>query len=421
MRRDGQLLLLGGMGAAGLFWVWRRRSRRDRPITPPEMRAATMRFGSLFGAVPVKSRCLSPMHVAAYLDRLGLAADAVEEPTLETLTLLQEAHVDRVAYENLDLYTEDGGPAPLPPLDPCTSVERVALRCRGGYCFLLVDSFAALLLSLGFQVSMHTSGVGDDPLAEERWGNHVVLLVHFPDGRRFVADVGLGDGPSRPFELKPHVWQENGYRFQLADCGSGRWRFTHDALGSFSVFDFDADSSVAGCHEFAAYHKYYWTHPRSVYRTCGLVVQRVSPTHGMLRLRDCTLTRIHPSLPGGSAVLATAADAAHLFELLHEHFSLSLAGLSEAQRASLWRVAEARHKAWCAEQAVARAAGRHAIALKTLLGGACSCVKAVLSLALARFVSRGLATPAVGDGCEQPSQSQPCATGTWLGHSSEGA
>lgn len=62
------------------------------------------------------------------------------------------------------------------------------MRRRGGYCFVLVDAFAALLTSLGFVVSLHTAGVGESPLAAEKWGNHIVLLVHLGE-RRFVSDV----------------------------------------------------------------------------------------------------------------------------------------------------------------------------------------------------------------------------------------
>ena len=44
--------------------------------------------------------------------------------------------------------------------------------------FVVVDAYAALLTTLGFAVSLHVGGVGEDPLPEDKWGNHVVLLVH---------------------------------------------------------------------------------------------------------------------------------------------------------------------------------------------------------------------------------------------------
>jgi len=300
------------------------------------------------GLVPLPaSRALSPERAAAYLDRLDIRAALLDGPTLATLTALCSAHCSRVAYENLDLHADAGGPVPTPELDPGLSADRIAGKKRGSYCFLLVDAFASLLTSLGFVVSMHTAGVGEDPLPAEKWGNHIVLLAHLADGP-YIADVGLGDGPSRPFALATHAWEEEGYHFSLEDRGGGVWRFTHDPLGSFDGFNVDISTSAAGAHEFADYHKFYWEDPSSNYRTAGLVLQRVCPGLGILTLRNCTLQRIHPRLPGGSTVLATAGSAEHLFALALEHFLLPLSDLSNAQRSSLWGVAKAKHEAWLA-------------------------------------------------------------------------
>ena len=192
-------------------------------------------------------------------------------------------------------------------------------------------------------------------LAAERLSSrddsHIVLLVHLDDGRLFIADVGLGDGPGRPFELAPGAWEEGGFRFRLDERDGGVWRFTHDPLGSFDGFDVDFSSSATGSSEFTKYHTFYWTHPRSHFRTCGLVLQRMSPVGGIVTLRSCTLKRIHPSLDGGSTVLATAADAQEQWlGLVQEHFLLPLDSLSDQQRGALWKEAMARHAAWLAER-----------------------------------------------------------------------
>ena len=226
-------------------------------------------------------------------------------------------------------------------------------------CFLVVDAFAALLCTLGFSCSFHTAGVGEDPLLPEKMGNHVVLLVHLADGRRFVADVGLGDGPAQPFELVPHSWIDKaGYRFSLEERSGGTWHFTHDPLGSFQGFDFDLSTSVASSLEFARYHAAYWTDASSPYHTSGPVLQRVSPTEGILSLRCRTLKRIHPSLSGGSQVLSTAADQAHWRQLVAEHFHLPLAGLCAAQLDAVWEAACTKHEAWQQSQTSEPAAGR---------------------------------------------------------------
>lgn len=88
--------------------------------------------------------------VDAYLRRLGMGRPAA--PNLAALTTILAAHVDRVAYESIDIHA---GIAP-PPLTPLACAERVAVQRRGGYCFIVASAFSALLQALGFAVSLHT-------------------------------------------------------------------------------------------------------------------------------------------------------------------------------------------------------------------------------------------------------------------------
>jgi len=207
-------------------------------VTPGMARAAVAR-GSLSGIVPLDQSAytLPASLLGLYLRRLGVDASKLAVD-LTTLTMLQVAHVDRIAYENLSLHQRPGGtPSEQPELNPLASVMRVAAGGRGGYCFLLVDAYAALLCSLGFCVSLHVGGCGEDPLPDAKRGNHVVMLVHLPGHPTpYISDVGLGDGPSAPFPLRPHTWHEHGYTFALRDHGGGEWRFVHDAVGSFDGF-----------------------------------------------------------------------------------------------------------------------------------------------------------------------------------------
>ncbi len=68
----------------------------------------------------------------------------------------------------------------------------MAIQRRGGYCFIVVSAFSALLQTLGFTVSLHTAFCGDedDPrfLSGDAWGDHVVLVAHLPCGY-YIADV----------------------------------------------------------------------------------------------------------------------------------------------------------------------------------------------------------------------------------------
>eukprot|EP00928_Gymnodinium_smaydae_P045595 TRINITY_DN30375_c0_g1_i1.p1 TRINITY_DN30375_c0_g1~~TRINITY_DN30375_c0_g1_i1.p1 ORF type:complete len:374 (+),score=73.05 TRINITY_DN30375_c0_g1_i1:38-1159(+) len=335
------------------------------------MASASVRIGrgSLDGIVPLdrSAYCLEPAVVDAYLERLGLCRSLARAPTtLETLTTLQAAHVDKITYENISLHCgPNGAPSDLPPLNPQASATRVCEGRRGGYCFLLVDAYAALLCTLGFEVSLHTGGVGANPLPYEKWGNHVVLLVRLDNGRLFVSDVGLGDGPPEPFELREHQWTDRlGYRFALEHRGGGEWRFTHDATGSFDGFSFDVDSSCAGAFEFSKFHRFLWSDPASTFRSSGVVLQRrccCSSGIGALTLRNCTLFRCHPSIPevaaslwngtasGGKkgSVLRVATSAAEWLEIVESFFGLPIAELlSVDERDALWGVISAKQREW---------------------------------------------------------------------------
>ena len=74
--------------------------------------------------------------VEAYLKRLGLERPGLA-PTLGTLNMLLSAHVDRVAYENLDIHMG----RPPDSLEPAHTAARIA-GGRGGYCFQLGGAFA---------------------------------------------------------------------------------------------------------------------------------------------------------------------------------------------------------------------------------------------------------------------------------------
>ena len=59
-----------------------------------------------------------------------------------------------------------------------------------------------------------------------------VVAVVTIDGRRWVADVGLGDGPQRPFELSEGNFEQNGRKFVAAPSSyhSSSQRFAHVKL-----------------------------------------------------------------------------------------------------------------------------------------------------------------------------------------------
>ena len=284
-----------------------------------------------------------PLDVAAYLDRLGVEHPG--PPSAEGLRALHEAHVERIAYEALEIQL--GRPTTV---DPRESAARILERGRGGYCYHLNGAFSLLLEALGYDVVWHRAGiqVGTDPapITAER-ANHLTLTVHglpsaaSPAGE-WLADVGLGDGLHAPLPLIPGAYVQGPFRYTLAasETEPGGWRWDHDPAGSFHGMDFRPGR--AGMDDFAARHEQLSTAPDSSFvRTCS--VQRRDAT-GVDMLTGCVLSRVGQ---GGAAplVLDTAAD---WYAVLHDVFGLSLADVDADERARLWRRIRSAHQAWLA-------------------------------------------------------------------------
>jgi len=305
------------------------------------MENAAVPWGSACGVVCMElPEPLPEAVVEAYLARLGVSRPC--HLNVAALQCLTTAHLDRVSYDNIDIHAG----RPPPPLDFASAASRLATKGRGGYCFTAVSAFAALLHTLGFHVSLHTSAVGSDPPPAEKWGNHVVLMVHF-DSETYVADIGLGEGPCGAFPLAPNIWQEHGFTFALEER-QGSWWWQNDAVHGFPGFTVNTNTSVVSVEEFQAYHEYYWTNPEASYVKSGVILHRPTP-QGVLSLHSCTLRRTHPSTPGGYEIIATLASSDEWFRLLRETFLLDLADLSEEERARLWTRAEQDHKSWLAK------------------------------------------------------------------------
>eukprot|EP00927_Polykrikos_kofoidii_P043176 TRINITY_DN37227_c0_g1_i1.p1 TRINITY_DN37227_c0_g1~~TRINITY_DN37227_c0_g1_i1.p1 ORF type:complete len:311 (-),score=43.82 TRINITY_DN37227_c0_g1_i1:247-1179(-) len=306
------------------------------------MEHVAFRDGSLHGICPINLAPLDEEVIDAYLARLIVPRP--QQPDLEALLMLMAAHLDRIAYDNVDIHV---GRLPA-NLDCALAAERIANFGRGGYCFTVVGAFAALLTSLGFVVSLHVAGVGPDPPQPEKYGNHVVLLVHL-DGEAYIADCGLGEGPRTPFKLTKASWEEDGFTFALEPREGGAWWWRNDPVHGFAGYEVNLATSVASIEEFRGYHEWYWTDPDASYVKAGVIIHRPTAS-GLLSLHSCTLRRTHPSLPGRYETLRVAADHDEWFALLEEVFHMRLKDLSDLERERLWARVSSDHAAWLEKQ-----------------------------------------------------------------------
>jgi N-hydroxyarylamine O-acetyltransferase len=272
----------------------------------------------------------------AYLARLGLER---EPPSVDALFRIHRAQVERVPYETLWIHL--GEPWTI---DPAASLERIARRRRGGYCYHLNGALSELLEALGYDVVRHVGGVhGPAGPSPADLGNHLVLTVRGlpteanPGGTWYV-DAGLGDGLHEPLPLGAGTYVSGPFRFDLDETpgGVGDWHLTHDPAGGFSGMSWR--SAPADMSAFAECHLHLSTSPESGFVRV-LTAQRRDAT-GADVLKGLTFKRI-----GDGSAIRTIETESEWTDVLADLFGLVV---PEGVREALWRRLRAAHEAWVA-------------------------------------------------------------------------
>src|SRR5712664_4710312 len=92
------------------------------------------------------------MDTKAYLERIGYSGPT--RPSLNVLRRLHRRHLLSIPFENLDIHLN----RPI-ILSKAAFYEKIIKHHRGGFCYELNGSFAALLTRLGFKVTMLSARV----------------------------------------------------------------------------------------------------------------------------------------------------------------------------------------------------------------------------------------------------------------------
>ncbi len=153
------------------------------------------------------------MDVGRYLARIGVASGA-DVASLETLAMLQRAHLTHVPFENLDIV----GQRPV-STDLEHSIAKIVEHKRGGWCFEVNGAFGALLDALGFTVGLLGAAVLLD--GPNKVLDHLALEVTID--QPYLVDVGFGDSFSTPLRLNSADEQ---------DGGTGRFQFIASPQGT---------------------------------------------------------------------------------------------------------------------------------------------------------------------------------------------
>jgi N-hydroxyarylamine O-acetyltransferase len=288
-------------------------------------------------AVRIRDRMpISPDTTARLLARIGL--DRAPAPDAAGLRTVHRAFLSSVPYEALAVQLGESE-----PLHAQRLVEHMLAGGRGGYCFEINTVLLTLLRGLGFEVQRRRAIVGERS-ARTRGEpvNHMALVVRLPDGERFLADAGIGEGPLDPIPLREGPYASGPLSWLLERDGDGWWFDQHQWGAVPGFWMSDAPASLA---DFAAHHERQSTAPESSF-VKTLVVQRPHADR-IVTLRARTL---HVDGPGVRA-RDVLPDAAAFAAALEREFGIDAGALGGARMARLWAQACAQHDAWLAQTA----------------------------------------------------------------------
>lgn len=278
--------------------------------------------------------------VAGYLARLGMPGE--HHPSPHGLRALHRAHVERVAYQTVDIHL-----GRLTSVDPRASADRIVRLGRGGYCLVLNGAFGALLGALGYRFRRHRGAVQIRPdHPAPALGNHHALTVHDLPGEdnpggEWLVDVGLGDALHEPLPLVAGEYRQGPFTYDLrpSPTFSAGWRLGHDPAGAFVAMDFLAEPAVPA--DFAARHIELSSAPNS--RFVQVFSAHRRDATGADALRGCVLSRTGAGADAGPVELARRGE---WFEALGDLFGIGLGDLSDADRERLWRRVRTAHGIW---------------------------------------------------------------------------
>lgn len=298
----------------------------------------------LFGTM-LSTTNARPTWVAPYLTVLGIGdPSSVGAPSIDTLRALHRAHVERIAFENIDIQL--GRPQGI---DPAESIARI-LAGRGGYCFNLNVAFAELLTVLGYDVTLHrgqiNGSVASAKATADEFGTHLALTVVL-DGERWSIDVGLATCHHEPIPLRvgEHVQGPFRYRLEtLPEIGPDAWRLhTDPAQQAFHSMDFTL--APATWQDFSGIHLELSTSPQSPYvQLCEVFRRDATGTDYVFN------DELHRDEGEGRRTTRVLTSAEEWFKVMEEVFHLDLSAVEQAERVALFDRMRLAEEQWRATQ-----------------------------------------------------------------------
>ncbi|MPY63170.1 arylamine N-acetyltransferase family protein [Streptomyces spongiae] len=269
----------------------------------------------------------------AYLRRIG--AERPAGPTIEVLRELHVRHLRAVPFENLSIHLGEEI-----VLDENALLDKVVGARRGGFCYELNGAFAALLTTLGFEVTLlagRVFGKGD------RVGipyDHLALRVGTADGGEWLADVGFGAHSLFPLAFGERGEQEDpGGTFRVVEAAEREEAQREDGerAGKFGdvdvlrdgkpVYRLEVRPRVLG--DFVVGAWWHSTSPASHF-TQSLVCSRVTEDDGRITLSGRGLTVTSPD--GERSVTDLETDE-EVLETYRERFGIEMERVPQVRKA----------------------------------------------------------------------------------------
>lgn len=249
------------------------------------------------------------MDIQAYLQRIDYAGSV--DLTVRTLRELQVAHLLAVPFENLSIHSQE----PIVLTDDAL-FDKIVTRRRGGFCYELNGLFAALLRSLGFDVTMLSARVAN---ADGVFGpdfDHMTLLVKL-DERRLV-DVGFGDSFSAPLLLDERNEQVQGARAYRIDVDGRDFFLVQRLPGEEWKTQYRFTLNPHQYSDYAAMCRYHQTSPQSHF-TKARICSRAT-REGRISLSEMRFIKT----AGGNVSEQVLTNEAEYVSVLREHFGINM-------------------------------------------------------------------------------------------------
>jgi N-hydroxyarylamine O-acetyltransferase len=219
------------------------------------------------------------MDIQTYLTRIQYLRPV--KPDVQTLEELHLAHIQNIAFENLDI----GLKRPI-RLTEEALWDKIVVQKRGGFCYELNGLFAWLLKQIGFDVTYLNARVYN---REGELGidfDHLALLVSLPnESGRWLADIGFGDSFNEPLSFEERGEQAQGLRaYRLEQTADGYVTWQKNYGGSWErqyFFDLQPRNFPRDYEPACLYHQ---TSPESSF-TRGSIISKATPD-GRVSLED---------------------------------------------------------------------------------------------------------------------------------------